>query len=106
VTRPPEWWDVDNPGARLAVLLCGVCPALERCRRLARRPAGVVWAGVAYSDAGVPLPICSCGYPDEVGTGRGCRWCGLDSLPGMPRRLYWWIRYRQQRERAAERDAA
>lgn len=107
-TRPPEWWDVGDGGNRLAMQLCGVCPLRDTCARLVPHPAGVIVAGVAYSDAGTALPVCErCGYPvvGYLGGTPRCPWCDVRSLPRLPRRLYWRARYRQQmlaKRRAAE----
>lgn len=96
LSRPAEWWDLDNDGSRLALALCQVCPAIQACATQARRPAGVVQAGVAYSDAGVPLPLCHCGYPNEL-EGQCCHRCGVTTLAGVPRRIYWQQRWRRKR---------
>lgn len=81
-TRPAEWWETGDDGNRLAVLLCGVCPRIKRCPKDVPEPAGVVVAGVAYTDAGVALPTCVCGYPCvgyRGGPVRACKWCtGVD----------------------------
>lgn len=100
-TRPAQWWDVGDDGNRLALALCRVCPALEGCGARIRQPAGVVLAGVAYGDAGLRLPICHCGYPNEL-DGGCCHRCGVTTLPGVPRRIYWQARYRRQRDEIRE----
>lgn len=58
-------WDLDVGGAEewlLAVDSCARCPRLATCRALRdslypppRRPAGVIWAGIAYGDDSRPL---------------------------------------------------
>lgn len=63
-TRPSEWWEPADPGARLALALCRVCPALPSCLDGDPRPYGVIRAAAAWSDEGKPLPICACGYPN------------------------------------------
>lgn len=60
-TRPPDWWDTYDPGARLALALCSVCPSMPACG--GGREYGVIRAGVAWNDVGVQVGICSCGYP-------------------------------------------
>jgi hypothetical protein len=64
-SRPAEWWDIEDGGARLALLLCRVCPQLQRCSSTAGDEHGVIRAGVAYGNDGKPLPICGCGYPNR-----------------------------------------
>ncbi len=67
--RIPEYWDVDNPGARLAILICRrACPRTQftDCAGDAaqRGAAGTVRAGVGYGPDDQPLPECgACGYP-------------------------------------------
>ena len=86
-TQPAEFWDTGDPGNRLALALCRVCPLRqgEDCRAgLADpRPAGVIRAGVAFNERGGRCDICpTCGYPmDDLPDRRrpdkpvGCRHC-------------------------------
>lgn len=85
-TRPSEHWDTGNPGNRLALALCRVCPLRqgEDCRAGLDdpRPTGVIRAGVAYNERGGRCDICAtCGYPvDDLPDRRrptppGCRHC-------------------------------
>lgn len=62
VGRDPEWWDTDNAGARLAMAICRACPLRLDCYD--DSPAGVIRAGVPYSNVGTALKTCpTCGYP-------------------------------------------
>ncbi len=86
-TLPPEWWDTEDDGARFALKLCRGCSARRGSECSAGlpdpSPAGVVRAGVAYSDAGKPLPLCPCDYPIigyRGGTPGRCHRC----LPPAP----------------------
>lgn len=81
-SRPADWWWTGDDGNRLALLLCGVCPARAGDVCMAGlpdlRPTGVIRAGVAYGYTGQVLTLCPCGYP--VDNYRGgcvtrCRWC-------------------------------
>jgi hypothetical protein len=92
-TRPPEWWEVDNGGARLAVLLCHVCPSRVGCaeRAAAGDRAGMIWAGVPYNDRCEPVRLCDCGYPRLIGRGTFtscCRRCAVPKVP-LPGSLDW-----------------
>lgn len=61
LNRPAEYWDSENDGARLALLICGACTG---CPLDDADPYGVIRQGVAYGDTGRRLPICGdCGYP-------------------------------------------
>lgn len=60
-TRPADWWDFGDDGNRLALDVCSVCPVRDRCGT--GEHAGVIRAGVAWSDEGVEVPLCRCGYP-------------------------------------------
>ena len=67
-TRPWEFWETGDPGNRLALALCRVCPARrgEDCAagQPDPRPTGVIRGGVAYNERGGRCPICPvCGYP-------------------------------------------
>jgi hypothetical protein len=62
-TRPADWWDTGDDGNRLALLLCSVCPGRTTCSEGDPEPHGVIRGGVAWSDAGVRLPLCACGRP-------------------------------------------
>lgn len=60
-------WDLDHgvpADWMIAVAVCQSCPVLIACRgqrdalyRGTRRPAGVIWAGVAYGDDSRPLSL-------------------------------------------------
>lgn len=63
-THPHASWDLDLGDAMAwmrAAEQCRTCPLLLQCRDLrgeyygAASPAGVIWAGVAYSETGRPL---------------------------------------------------
>lgn len=64
---PAQWWETGDDGNRLALTICGHCPARQdnHCRAGLPdpHPAGVIRAGLAYNDNGVALPLCDCGYP-------------------------------------------
>lgn len=62
-TRPADWWSTEDGGARLAALLCGVCPVAVECAATAGTPHGVVRAGRAYRDSGEVALLCPCGRP-------------------------------------------
>lgn len=68
----PARWDLDTGTITQwlsAMRECVTCPVLDRCvelrdeffpdadttRRRAGNPSGVIWAGIAYSESGVPL---------------------------------------------------
>lgn len=65
--QPIGSWDLDvgSPTAWVAAIdSCRACPRLAACRELRdalypapRRPAGVIWAGIAYGDNSRPLTI-------------------------------------------------
>lgn len=61
LTRPADWWDTADDGARLALMLCSICPARLACPE--DGTVGVIRGGIAYSDDGERLPLCPCGYP-------------------------------------------
>lgn len=64
--KPSDWWETGDDGNRLALALCGRCPArAATCPGGDPRPYGVIRAGIAYSDTGSPLPVCGCGYPAD-----------------------------------------
>jgi hypothetical protein len=102
-TRPPEWWETGDPGNRLAMLLCGVCPARQRCADTSTGEYGVVRAGVAYLDCGRVAPICHCGRPIATYRGRTlsgcCATCRVPTLRAwrQDRRKYWAEYYRQRK---------
>lgn len=84
--RVPDWWDVGDDGNRLALRICFRCPLRSGsdCRAGSPdpQPHGVIRAGVAYSDAGTPLPECRCGYPQTNYVRGGsvptaCPWCAV-----------------------------
>jgi hypothetical protein len=87
-TRPAEYWDTDNDGARLALGLCSVCPSRrgDTCDAGLSdpRPHGVIRAGVAYSDTGHRLPICRCGYPQTNYLGGAVSDCPRCKTPDVP----------------------
>lgn len=105
-TRPADWWETGSDGNRLALMLCGVCPAIDRCAAEAGREAGVIRAGVAYGDNGRPLPMCAngCGYPNRHTRGGRGRWnplCHRCSVPVLRRwstRKRYWAAYYQRRK--------
>lgn len=70
--KDPELWDTHTDGARLALMICGVC---DGCPKNDPTPHGVIRQGVPYSDEGVPLPICHCGYPVTDYAGGDIRCC-------------------------------
>lgn len=81
---PEQWWDTDDDGNRLAIMLCNLCPG---CTMNDPRPCGVIRAGVAYADDSKPRALCPCGYPAETPMPRGgrrqvqlCRRCKLPSI--------------------------
>ena len=81
-TRPAEWWDPFDDGARLAIALCRSCPGRGACLDGAK-PAGVIQAGIAFDDFGKPLPLCpTCGYPR---TGRPAATCARCAVPTLGR---------------------
>lgn len=106
-TRPADWWDTADGGARLALYLCRVCPALARCE--SGPEYGVIRAGKAYGDNGKVLPICPCGYPNRhVAGGAGktnplCHRCAVPTMRRWNRKAYWreWKRNKRQKARAA-----
>lgn len=113
-TRPYQWWDTGDPGNRLALALCRVCPARDGSTCLAgqadQRPAGVIRAGVAFNERGRRCDICAvCGYPvdDVLAPSRippGCRHCRVPRLRSwsrtfMTRQTYFAACY--QRRKAA-----
>lgn len=93
-TRPPEFWDTGDPGNRLALALCRVCPARAGETCLAGEtdphPAGVIRAGVAYNERGRVCPVCECGYPvDDLSHPSrwrpGCRHCRVPRVRSWQR---------------------
>lgn len=90
-TRPADWWDLGDDGNRLALALCSVCPVLDRCA--GSREFGVVRGGVAWSDAGVRLPLCPCGRPAGRPSREMCFTCWPSEGTAVPGRL----RVRQRR---------
>lgn len=91
VTRPADWWDTGDGGNRLALGYCSVCPSRSGTTCTAGlpdpHPHGVIRAGVAYSDSGKALPICSCGYPQtnyRGGATSGCPHCSVDPTIPIP----------------------
>ena len=76
----PDMWSPESDSARLALLICGRC---QGCPDNDPTPHGVIRQGVAYSDAGQPLPICpSCGFP-VVGYRGGTPVCGRCAAPDV-----------------------
>ncbi len=62
---PADWWDLGDVDAnRLALTLCRLgCPVRAQCAATDLRPAGVVRAGVVWTNTGEPAQICACGRP-------------------------------------------
>jgi hypothetical protein len=86
-TRVPDWWDTGDGGNRLALMICGVCRFRTGTACTAGQPDpqphGVIRAGVAYNDAGTPLPLCPCGYPQTAYRGGAigrCPWCAPPTM--------------------------
>ncbi len=82
--KPLDWFTPADDGARLALALCRPCPLLAACPSYDPDPHGVILAGVPYSDAGLPLPLCRCGYPvaDHRGvTASACPRCRVPDVP-------------------------
>lgn len=101
-TRPAEWWETGDPGNRLAIGLCGACPGRVECAAGVRAEAGVIRAGVAYTEQGKVALICHCGYPDDRRQdprrpARCCRWCELPKVRNWSRREYWKSYYQRRR---------
>lgn len=103
-TRPADWWETGDGGNRLALALCRVCPAQPACAATASREAGVIRAGVAYTERGRVARICSCGYPDDKlpdprRTTSLCRRCEVPLLRAwrQDRRRYWADYYRRRK---------
>lgn len=92
--QPPEHWDTGDPGNRLALTLCRVCPLRrgETCDagEPDRRPFGVIRAGVAYNERGGVCELCGCGYP-------------IDDLPDVRRHITECRRCRVPRLRSWDR---
>ncbi len=91
VRRPADWWDFGDGGNRLALMICSICPVQQECAREDPEPAGVVRAGVAWTDAGNPAEICPCGYPVVPKPGprqvvATCSTCTVPKVPIPPRR--------------------
>jgi len=64
---PAEYFDTGDAGNSLAVRICARCTG---CPDDDPEPHGVIRHGVAYSDAGKPLPPCSnCGNPNVTFSG-------------------------------------
>ncbi len=61
IGKPPDWWETTSEGARLALALCSICPARTGCAD--DQEYGVIRAGVAWHNTGVPAGLCGCGYP-------------------------------------------
>jgi hypothetical protein len=105
-TRPTDWWETGDEGNRLALLLCGVCPARVRCAETSTGEYGVVRAGVAYQDDGRVAAICDCGQPIDTYRGRTlsgcCGWCRVPLVKAwrQDRRRYWAEFYRKHRASA------
>lgn len=79
-TRPAEFWDSLNDGARLAIAICGPCPGRATCLD-DEKPAGVIRAGIAFDDFGKPFPLCAtCGYPRPGRSDTRCRRCDVPTL--------------------------
>lgn len=101
-TRPPEWWETGDPGNRLAIGLCRVCPGREECAAGARGEAGVIRAGVAYLERGGVAEICHCGYPDDRRADYRrsyacCRRCAVPRLRNWSRKRYWAEQYKARK---------
>lgn len=108
-TRPADWWEPRDDGARLAIALCRACPALTQCPDGDPHPAGVIRAAVAYADTGAALPECpTCGYPQLNARCRRCRVPAtpIRSLGAQARRAYWRHRARAARQRRRVQEAA
>lgn len=104
VSRPPDWWETGDDGNRLALAICRVCPVREECAAGSLREAGVIRAGVAYTERGKVARICSCGYPDDKlpdprRTTTLCRRCLPPPLRAwrQDRRRYWAEYYRRRK---------
>jgi hypothetical protein len=88
--QPTEYWtSLGDDGNRLALAVCRVCPCRNGDQCVGPdvvpdpRPAGVIRAGIAWSDTGKLLPLCdACGYP-VVGYAGGdvsCRRCAIPEV--------------------------
>lgn len=64
-TRDPRWWDTFNAGNAKAIKLCNTaCPFKDLCEQDNTQAIGVIRAGIAYDDDGLPVVACSvCGHP-------------------------------------------
>lgn len=86
-TRPAEWWEFGDDGNRLALALCSVCPERWLCD--VGREYGVIRAGTAWNQAGLPAGLCDCGYPlpydTEVGERADCYRCVPRVTTRIPR---------------------
>jgi hypothetical protein len=84
-TRPWDWWETGDGGNRLAMTLCRVaCPVVADCAQADPAPIGMIRAGVAYSNTGLPLLVCPCGRPiDRQGARRD--WCRTCEPPDVRR---------------------
>lgn len=108
VDRPADWWDTGDGGNRLAMTMCRLaCPLINRCPVLhGGRAYGVVAAGQAWTDAGVPAPVCKCGRPVLRSAGIVCLTC--DPPPprrwNLDQRTYW--RQQKRRQRAEQKASA
>lgn len=122
-TQPPEYWDTGDPGNRLALGLCRVCPLRDGDDCAAglpdQRPHGVIRAGVAYNERGGVCPTCDrCGYPvDDLPDRRrptppGCKHCRVPQLQSwqrhfLPRNEYLALCHRRRMaKRRGQRAAA
>lgn len=119
-TRPAEWWETGDPGNRLALALCRVCPQRRGDDCLAGlpdpKPTGVIRAAVAYNQRGGICPICErCGYPvHDLPESRwkrspGCTHCRVPTPQSWVRRYgdrreYWRAQWRK-RKKAGEKAA-
>lgn len=82
---PSDWWDLGDPGNRLALALCSVCPALKLCPSGDPEPHGVIRGGVAWGDDGERLPLCPCGYPTPYEWRAQCYRCLPSKRTVIPR---------------------
>ncbi|GAA0495127.1 hypothetical protein Ade02nite_19160 [Paractinoplanes deccanensis] len=80
--RPSEWWWTGDDGNRLATMICRRCTS---CPDDDPSPHGVIRRGVAYSNAGRPLPPCpSCDAPNTSYRGGAVRPCDRCAVPNVP----------------------